>query len=239
MHTPGRVDPTHDGADAEGAAEPGRAAPVLDWARELATMAQTALTYARDPYDVARYTRLRELALEMMAVGADAPLAVVRGVFDGETGHATPKVDVRAVVCDDAGRVLLVRERRDGGWTLPGGWADVGETPAEAVAREVEEEAGYRVRVARVLAVWDKRCHDHPPEPFYVYKLVFLCEVVGGAPRAPAPDGGGHGPEEETDGVGFFAPDALPPLSLPRITAAQVRRLCALAARPDAPTAFD
>jgi ADP-ribose pyrophosphatase YjhB (NUDIX family) len=208
---------------------PATPAPVVDWARELLAMSQTALTYASDAYDVARYRRLRELALEMMAAGTGAPLPLVRGVFAAETGHATPKVDVRALVRDGGGRVLLVRERRDGRWSLPGGWADVGETASESVVREVAEESGYRVRAARVLAVWDKARHDHPPQPFFVYKLVFLCELAGGAPA--------H--SDETDGVDFFAPDALPPLSLDRATPAQVRRLCALAARPGAPADFD
>lgn len=217
------------GQPAEPPAQAPAATPVIGWARELAAMAQTGLTYARDPYDVARYVRLRELALEMFAASTDAPLPVVRGVFDAESGHATPKVDVRAVVLDEAERMLLVRERRDGRWTLPGGWADVDETPAEAVAREVEEESGYRVRATRLLAVWDKRRHDHPPQPFFVYKLVFQCALLGGAPRA----------SDETDDVAFFAPDALPPLSLDRVTPAQIGRLAALAARPGEPTAFD
>jgi ADP-ribose pyrophosphatase YjhB (NUDIX family) len=206
----------------------GTSAPVVAWARELAAMSQTALTYAQDPYDTARYRRLRELAAEMLAIGADAPLEVVRGILAAETGHATPKVDVRALVLD-GDRMLLVRERSDGGWTLPGGWADVGETPSEAVVREVEEESGFVVRATRLLAVWDKRRHDHPPQPFFVYKLVFLCERLGGAART----------SDETDDVAFFAPDALPPLSLDRVTPAQLHRLSALAALPDAPTNFD
>ena len=105
----------------------------------------------------------------------------------------------------------------------------MGETPSEAVVREVVEESGFVVRATRVLAVWDKRRHDHPPHPFFVYKLVFLCERLGGAAR----------PSDETDDVAFFALDALPPLSLDRITATQLGRLSALAALPDAPTNFD
>ena len=222
----------HSGDQAASMAEPvesgGAPSPVLAWGRELAAMSQTALTYALDAYDVARYVRLRELAAEMLAVGADAPLETVRGILAAETGHATPKVDVRAFV-RDGDRVLLVRERSDGRWTLPGGWADVGETPSEAVVREVEEESGFVVRATRLLAVWDKRRHDHPAQAFYVYKLFFLCERLGGAAR----------PSGETDAVAFFAPDALPPLSLDRVTPAQLRRLSALAALPDAPTDFD
>jgi ADP-ribose pyrophosphatase YjhB (NUDIX family) len=200
----------------------------VEWARELVTMAQTGLTYARDPYDVGRYTRVREIALAMLATGANAPLATVRAIFDGEVGHATPKVDVRAAVFHE-GDILLVRERRDGRWTLPGGWADVGETPREAIEREVYEESGYRVRATRLLAVYDKRAHAHPPQPFYVYKLFFGCEIVSGTARA----------SDETDHAAFFAPDDLPELSRDRVTPAQIARMFAVAGDPSAPTDFD
>jgi len=204
------------------------AARWVDWARELITSAQTGLTYARDAYDVARYTRIREIALAMLAAGSQQPLATVRAMFEVETGHATPKVDVRAAVLRD-GRVLLVRERLDGRWTLPGGWADVGESPREAVEREVREESGYTVRATRLLALYDKRLHGHPPQPFYVYKLFFACELGSGTPSG----------SDETDDVAFFAADALPPLSLDRLTPTQLGRIMALMAQPTAATDFD
>src|SRR5207248_10783872 len=97
-----------------------------------------------------------------------------------EGGYATPKVDVRAAVFRDD-KVLLVQERSDGGWTLPGGWCDVGEAPGVAAAREVEEESGYRVRTAKLLAVYDKLRHEHPPESLHAYKLFFRCDLIGGA----------------------------------------------------------
>jgi ADP-ribose pyrophosphatase YjhB (NUDIX family) len=186
----------------------------LQWAKALQTMAQTGLTYAKDPYDIARYVAIREIAFEMMATHADVDLAHVRDLFQYEYGHATPKVDVRAAVFR-GNTILLVRERSDGCWTLPGGWADVGETPSEAVAREVFEESGYRVRVRRLLAVYDRDKQGHPPHPYHVYKVFFECDIVGGFPADSS----------ETDGVGFFSEDALPPLSLTRVTPAQIQRL--------------
>ena len=91
---------------------------------------------------------------------------------------------------------------------LPGGWADVNESPAESVEREVWEESGYRAKATKLLALWDRSRHGHPPHAFYIYKVVFLCELTGGSPKESM----------ETDGVGFFAEDALPPLSVGRVT---------------------
>ena len=207
----------------------------LEWAKRLRTMAQTGLTYARDPYDIGRYHEIAAIAAEMMAQGTATPIAQVRDAFAQETGHATPKVDVRTAVFRDGARgpeILLVREMSDGGWTLPGGWADVGESPSEAAAREVLEESGYVVRITRFLAVMDKRKHPHPPDVHYIYKLFFAGEIIG--------TDGGKGDGRETDDVGFFTADALPPLSLKRALPSQISQLFALHAAGDAaPALFD
>jgi ADP-ribose pyrophosphatase YjhB (NUDIX family) len=109
------------------------------------------------------------------------------------------------------------KEKEDGRWTLPGGWVEVGESPSEAVEREVEEESGYRVGAVRLLALWDRDKHPHPPMPFHVYKVCFLCELLGGDPLAAT--------STETEGVGFFPKEALPELSLGRVTSGQIERL--------------
>lgn len=200
----------------------------LRWAKMLQTMAQTGLTYANDPYDIARYKSINQIALEMIAAGAHMEMSQVRDLFQGEQGYATPKVDVRAAIFKD-NTILLVKERSDGGWTLPGGWADTGESPAESVAREVLEESGYQVRVTRLLAAYDRDKHGHPPLAYYVYKLFFECEIGGGEPAS----------SEETEDVAFFAQDALPPLSLTRVMPAQIQRLFELHQQPTLATDFD
>jgi len=200
----------------------------IEWARRLQTMAQTGLVYARDPYDIERYRAIAAIAFEMMAEQSETDLAVVRDLFAHAVNHATPMIDVRTAAFRD-GQVLLVRERRDGRWALPGGWADVGETPSEAAAREVREESGFAVRITRLLALYDKRKYPHPPQPYYCYKLFFAAEIVGGA----AAD------SDETDGAGFFSLEALPPLSLSRVLPQQLARLFELHGRPDAPPDFD
>ncbi len=207
----------------------------LDWAKRLRTMAQTGLTYARDPYDIGRYHEIAEIAAAMMARATDTPIEIVRDAFTPETRHATPKVDVRTAVFRAGAQgceILLVREKSDGLWTLPGGWADVGESPSEAAAREVAEELGYVVRITRVLAVLDKRRHPHPPDVHYIYKLFFEGMITGS-------DGSG-GDGKETDGVGFFTRNALPPLSVKRALPSQIAALFALHdAGPSAPALFD
>jgi ADP-ribose pyrophosphatase YjhB (NUDIX family) len=163
---------------------------------------------------VGRYEQVREIAAEMLAAHSTGDLDQTRGILDLQVGPATPKVDVRAAVFDgDA--ILLIKERDDGGWSLPGGWADVGESPAEALAREVYEESGYRVRVTRLLSAYDRDRQGHPPSLYYVYKLNFLCEILDHDPSVTA----------EADGIGFFPADSIPALSLPRVTATQIERL--------------
>ena len=200
----------------------------LDWAQRLQAIAQTGLTYTTNVYDTERYDQVREIAAEMAASFSDADMDALRGIFASEVGHATPKVDVRGVTFRDDG-VLLVREKSDGLWALPGGWADVGESAGEAVAREVWEESGYRVRTVKLLAAYDRNKHPHPPYPFHAYKLFFQCELIGGEPAHSI----------ETDGVGFFQENELPELSITRVTAEQIARFFEHYRHPDWPTDFD
>jgi ADP-ribose pyrophosphatase YjhB (NUDIX family) len=202
----------------------------LQWARRLQALAQSGLTYARDPYDIERYEAVREIAVEVLAAHAGMPRETVRGLFAADAGYATPKLDVRGVVFRDDGALLLVRERSDGGWTLPGGWVDVGEAPSEAVEKEVRQESGYVVRAAKVLALLDRDRHGHPPHAHHIWKVFIRCSLVGGAAA---------GPGLETEGVGFFHADAIPPLSLTRVVPAEIARLFEHYAHPDWPTDFD
>jgi ADP-ribose pyrophosphatase YjhB (NUDIX family) len=200
----------------------------LEWTRRLQAIAQTGLTYAADPYDIERYEQVRTLAAEIAATHSDAELAYIQGLFTAQAGYATPKVDVRGAVFRDD-MILLVKERSDGGWTLPGGWADVGDAPSDAVVREIAEESGYVTRAAKLLALYDRNKHGHPSYPFHAYKIFFLCELIGGVATANG----------ETEAVEFFPEDALPELSLTRVMPAQIARLFAHYRHPEWPTDFD
>jgi ADP-ribose pyrophosphatase YjhB (NUDIX family) len=200
----------------------------LRWVKRLQAIAQDGLTYARDDYDLGRYEQLREIAAEILASHSAGDLQVARALLELEAGPATPKVDVRAAVFG-GGRILLVKEPDDSGWSVPGGWADVGETAAESAVREVREESGYLVRAVRLISAYDRDRQGHPPLPYHVYRLVFLCEILE---RSPAPD-------VEAQGVGFFGEDELPELSLSRVTPAQIRRFFEHHRSPDLPADFD
>jgi ADP-ribose pyrophosphatase YjhB (NUDIX family) len=201
----------------------------LDWSTRLQAIAQNGLAFARDPYDVERYTAIREIAAEMVAAGSGFDLSVIRGLISSDTGYATPKVDVRGVVFRDD-KLLLVREKSDGGWAPPGGWAEVCESVAENVVREIYEESGFKTRAAKLLAIYDRSKHPHqPPFPFHVYKIFVLCDIIGGTLT----------PGSETDEAGFFGEGELPGLSGTRVTLWQIRRLFEYHRDPRLPTDFD
>jgi ADP-ribose pyrophosphatase YjhB (NUDIX family) len=201
----------------------------LRMARELRAIAQTGLTFSVDRFDRQRYERLRELAASMLAEGSGERYEVIIEILREGWGYTTPKVDVRGAAFVD-GRVLMVREISDGKWTLPGGWADVNQSAAECVVREIAEESGFQARAMKLAAVRDYQRSGHPARNVdSIYKMFFICEITGGGAR----------PSDETSEVAFFARDALPPLSLGRTTAAQIERMFQHAEHPELATDFD
>ena len=202
----------------------------LRWVRRLQSISQAGLTYADDAFDRARYEEIRGIASEIAAVAADLSPGSIAGAFAADFGHPTPKVDVRGAVFR-GGRVLLVRERVDGGWTLPGGWADPGDSPGMTVAREVREESGYRVTPTRLVAVHDRDRHNYPPMAYAVYKLFFLCELVEHSPSSS--------PDHEVDAVDWFDPHRPPPLSTGRVTAEQLELVAGYHDDPSRTPDFD
>ena len=200
----------------------------LDWVQRLQAIAQDGLTYTENPFDVERYKQLRELAAEIAAEHTNTPQPVIADLFEREEGYATPKLDCRAAVFR-GDRILLVQEKADGLWTLPGGWIDVGESPSEAVAKEAREEAGYEVRPRKLIAVHDRRIHNRPPVIWHIYKLFFLCDLTGEAEKS----------ELETDGVGFFAEDDLPPLSTGKTSPEQIALCYKHYRNRELPTEYD
>ncbi len=200
----------------------------IDWAQRLQGLAQAGLTYCENEYDLERYRALRVIAAEILAEYSCTDLPIIQNLLENETGYATPKMDGRGVVFkDDA--ILLVRELSDGGWTLPGGWVDVGEPPSLAVEREVWEESGYRVKPVKLLALLDRSLHGHPPAAFSAYKMFFLCELTGGAPKD----------SHETAGAAFFKEDQIPPLSIQRTSLDEIQRMFAHHRDPNLPAEFD
>ena len=186
--------------------------PWLEVAKRLQAVAQAGLEYSGNKYDIDRYNQIRQISLEIMQDFTQLPMKKLVNVFTSEKGYQTPKVDVRGVVFR-GNKILMVREVIDDCWSVPGGWADVGLTPFEVARKEVFEEAGLEVSPVRLLAVFDKKLHNHPPDLYHIYKIFILCEETGGILQNGM----------ETSDTGFFSPDDLPALSAPRITEEQIR----------------
>jgi len=203
----------------------------LIWAREIQAIAQTGLAFSKDPYDLDRFTALSRLSARIMVEHTRADLTHIERLFDVETGYATPKVGVRGAVFDASGRILMVRETVDADrWTLPGGWAEVNQTPAQSVVREVFEESGYHVRAVKLAAVWDRARQAQPPTAFSVVRMFFVCTLQGGSPATSS----------ETSEVGWFTEDDVPnDLSLRRTLPHHISRMFAHWREPGLPTEFD
>lgn len=179
----------------------------IDWAKQIKAISQIGLTYCKDQYDIERYNQLTQISHEMFASLADVPTGKVDNLFIQDNGYATPKIDLRAAVIKD-GKILLARERSDNRWTLPGGWADVCESPKQGIIRETLEETGYNVDVKRLIMIKDRGCHPYYPEySFHIYKHFFLCEITGGTATSNL----------EISEIEFFAQDKLPELSETRV----------------------
>lgn len=200
----------------------------LDWAQNLQALAQSGLTYSPNPFDIQRYEAIREIAAEILSTYSQTDLGLIRDLYQSQAGYITPKVDVRGVVFK-SDHILLVRELADGGFTLPGGWADVNEPPSSAVEREVWEETGYHVKAKKLLAVYDRNKHGHPPYIFHIYKLFILCDLVGGQASGSI----------ETGEADFFSEGHIPPLSIARTTAEEINRFFEHHRCPDLSTDFD
>jgi ADP-ribose pyrophosphatase YjhB (NUDIX family) len=199
----------------------------MEWAQKIQAIAQNGLTYASDPFDIERYEQLQTIAAEIISTYSDHDFSEIRDYLRSESGYTTPKIDVRGVAIRD-NKILLVKEKVDGKWTLPGGWADILESASENVEREVYEESGYKVKATKLLALYDRSKHGHFPDyPHHIYKIFFLCDIVAGEAR----------PGMETLAVDFFAFDELPELSVDRVTEKQIKKMFELSVSPK--TDFD
>lgn len=197
--------------------------------KQLKNIADIGLLYAADAYDRERYIELHAVSLKMMSSLTDTPLSKMTDFYRPITDYPTPKVDIRALVLNTDHQILLVQERSDGRWALPGGWADIGLTAREVAAKEVFEETGLTVSPTRLLAVFDKKCHPHPPQAYYVYKFVILCSYVSGDLR----------PAHDILDSRYFDINNLPPLSENRILKSQIELVFQKAHTNDIETYFD
>lgn len=199
----------------------------LDIARELFTLSRSGLAYSQNPFDLDRYKKLDELGAKIVSQNTDLSLEDVQRSFSMQAGYPTPKVDIRGVLIED-GKLLMVRELTDGKWSMPGGWADLGDSPAEVVIREVWEESGYEVKVRKLIGVFNGKLLE-PLDFYHAYKMVFICDRVGGEARTSF----------ESPEVDWFPLNALPELSPNRTPVRVLYEIRAHLADPARATFFE
>lgn len=187
---------------------------IFNISKRIKSIADVGLLFTENDYDKDRYHELINISFELMEQLSNEPLENIKGAFKDIVEYPTPNVDVRGVVLNEKQQVLLVKERLDGKWTIPGGWAEIGLSPKENIVKEMKEETGLTVNAERLLAVFDKKCHPHPPQSHYVYKLVFYCNIIGSTELKP---------EYEITDIGYFDLDNLPELSKDRILENQLK----------------
>lgn len=205
---------------------------LLAIAKRLQSLAQAGIFYSdHNPFDRERYQEVSDLSVQILTELTDEPIERISNLFTQERdGYQTPKVDIRAVVFNESGEILMVKEKVDGCWSLPGGWADVGYSPAEVAVKEVQEETGLDVKTVRLLAVIDKRNHPHPPEGWYVYKIFILCEKIGGEIAVNT---------TETSDIQYFSLQNIPTLSEPRNVFSQIKLMFEYRDNPEKKVYFD
>jgi len=201
---------------------------LLEHVKKIQSIAHAGLTYTENKFDIERYEELKKISLNLLSDLTCIEIGTIENIFINETGYQTPKVDIRGVIFKDE-KLLMVKEKVDGKWSLPGGWADIGLTPKEVVTKEVLEEAGLTVKPVKLLAVFDKRNYKHPPSLFHTYKMFILCKAVEG----------NISPGIETTEVNYFGLDEMPELSPTRITIEQIRSLFDFLNDHDKETIFD
>ena len=186
---------------------------VFEKIKRIQSLAETGLEFSQNNYDRERYEELHEISLQLLAQITNVPVEKIIPVIHDKNGYKTPKVDVRAVVFNEKNEILLIQEKADNCWAMPGGWADVGYSPAEVAVKECFEEAGLKVKTTKLLAVLDKQKQNMPPAFEYVYKIFLLCTKLDNNISVG----------NETCDVGWFSEHNLPELSTPRNTADQIK----------------
>ena len=201
----------------------------LQWSKDLHNIAQKGLTYTKDPYDKKRFETINKIASEILSTEVNISKDKIYEIFDKEYGYPTPKIGVGAAIFKD-NKIMLVQESDNKKWSLPGGWVDVGDTPSEAIIKEVQEETHLSVEVIKLAAIIYRNRHIKIPIWPSLYRCLFLCKIISGTAK---PD------NIETINVEFFNEDSLPPLSLDRTTKKQISLMFKHHNNLELPTYYD
>ncbi|RNC97248.1 NUDIX hydrolase [Lysinibacillus halotolerans] len=204
---------------------------IIKMLNQIKGITQTGLAYSKDPYDIERYKELEVIAKNLILQLTNLDIEKINLIFSAEEGYATPKTDIRCVVFNTNNQLLLVKEKSENRWALPGGWADIGLSPSEVAVKEAKEETGLKVNPSKVLAIMDKFKHNHAPEFSYIYKIFIKCEIIGGELCTGL----------ETSEVGFFNLEQIKNLDLStrRNTLEQIEMMFDYQNKPNKPIYFD
>jgi len=202
---------------------------LLNEIKRLRSIADTGLLYYNNEYDKARYLELLEISFQLLSKVSMQDIGILKESFQLSKEYPTAKVDIRGMVLSPDKKILLVKESSDNKWSLPGGWADIGYSPKEVIVKEFKEETGLDIIPQALLAVFDKRMHAHPPQPFYVYKIVFYCDAISSQLNKGF----------DIADVQYFDVSNLPELSENRILKSQLEMLYKKIAESDWKTCFD
>ncbi|MCW3091127.1 MAG: hypothetical protein JWP81_2196 [Ferruginibacter sp.] len=196
--------------------------------KRLKSLADIGMLYTQNEYDKERYAELLQISYELLNNNTGEEITTLKNLYLQNKDYPTAKVDIRGLIIKD-NTILLVKEMADGKWSLPGGWADVGYSPKEVIIKECKEETGLEVTTEKLLAVFDKKFHPHPPQPFYVYKMVFYCKAISTAIIKGF----------DVLDVQYFDVNNLPELSEDRILKDQLQLAFKIATTPGMPTYFE
>lgn len=185
--------------------------------KRLHALAEIGLEFSEIAYDQERYQEMRDISLEMLEKMTSVPVEQIIPVLEEKNGYRTPKVDIRAAVFNENNQILLIQEKADQLWAMPGGWTDISYSPAEVAEKECMEEAGISVKAVKLLGILDKQKQKMPPAFEYVYKIFMLCEKQDNHISTGS----------ETMDVGWFSEDTIPELSTPRNTHEQIKLMFA------------
>lgn len=201
--------------------------PWLKWAKDLRACAQEGLEYSKDPFDLERFKRMSDLSLEILSYKTGISSGKLLGLFANEKGYQTPKIGCRTAVFHED-RVLLVQERHNKLWSLPGGWCDIGISLKENAKKECFEEAGIEVEIEKLVRIDNRSYHEEYKNvlPYEIYE----CYMLGSYSKTgPVDEEGIEILEEfksniETLDAAFFPIDKLPKLSTGRVREEAIRQ---------------
>ncbi|GAC14870.1 NUDIX hydrolase [Aliiglaciecola lipolytica] len=196
----------------------------LNHIKRLHAIAESGLAFSPEEFDRERFEEISHIAQQMMSDLASVPIEQISAlVTPYHRRYVTPQIEVRGAVFKD-NKILLVQEKSDHKWTLPGGYADVGLSAVQNLKKEIEEEANVLVSCARMVSLRHKASGDYDPDIREFYKLIFLCEAIEPIEQKPG---------METCGAEFFALDQLPTLSTGRTIIRDIHDAFSFATDPE------